>query len=263
MDTLRKKETLLYVGLWAFVFAIVALSTRDLKAAAFQLLPFLVLFLAHNYSLTPLLFRKQRVQYLILTAILFGVFVFYCFRSGVRPPEMAPWQPDMPGPGGPPKRIIPPEVVKILLGFLVLLVNIGVKSFFVALRRGQEIAALQARSRIQKTEATEEVPSVLHFKTDYKTVPVKLAEIRYIESMSEYVKVYLDGQPQPLVVLYSLKKLVEQLPAGQFMRIHRSYIISLSHIKEANRSEVILNDDTRLPVGEVYRPAFREYLHGR
>ena len=263
MDTLRKKETLLYVGLWALVFAIVALSTRDLKAAAFQLLPFLVLFLAHNYSLTPLLFRKQRVQYLVLTAILFGVFVFYCFRSGVRPPEMDPWQPDMPGPGGPPKRILPPEVVKILLGFLVLLVNIGVKSFFVALRRGQEIAALQARSRIQKTEAPEEVPSVLHFKTDYKTVPVKLAEIRYIESMSEYVKVYLDGQPQPLVVLYSLKKLVEQLPAGQFMRVHRSYIISLSHIKEANRSEVILNDDTRLPVGEVYRPAFREYLHGR
>jgi hypothetical protein len=263
MDTLRKKETHLYVGLWAVVFAIVALSVRDLKGAVFVLLPFVVLFLAHNYSLTPLLFRKQRVQYLILTAILFGVFVFYCFRAGERPPEMAPWEPDMPGPGGPPKRILPPEVTKILLGFLVLLINLGVKSFFVALRRGQEIAALQARSRIQKTEVPEEVPSVFHFKTDYKTVPVKLAEIRYIESMSEYVKVYLDGQPQPLVVLYSLKKLVEQLPAGQFMRIHRSYIIALSHIKEANRSEVIMDDDTRLPVGEVYRPAFREYLHGR
>jgi hypothetical protein len=263
MNTLRKKEALLYVILWAVVFAIVALSMRDLKAAAFQLLPFLVLFLAHNYSLTPLLFRKQRVPYLILTAILFGVFAFYCIRTGDRPPDMDPWQPDMPGPGGPPKRILPPEITKILLGFLVLLVNLGVKSFFVALRRGQEIAALQARSRIQKTEAPEEVPSVLHFKTDYKTVPVKLAEIRYVESMSEYVKIYLDGQEQPLVVLYSLKKLMEQLPAGQFMRIHRSYIISLSHIREANRSEVILNDDTRLPVGEVYRPAFREYLHGR
>lgn len=263
MDTLRKRETLLYVGLWAVVFAIVALSVRDLKGAAFVLLPFLALFLAHNYSLTPLLFRKQRVQYLILTGILFGVFVFYCLRTGVRQPEMEPWRPDMPGPGGPPKRILPPEVTKILLGFLVLLINLGVKSFFVALRRGQEIAALQARSRIQKAETPEEVPSVLHFKTDYKTVPVKLAEIRYIESMSEYVKVYLEGQPQPLVVLYSLKKLVEQLPAGQFMRIHRSYIISLSHIKEASRSEVILDDDTRLPVGEVYRPAFREYLHGR
>jgi hypothetical protein len=260
MDTLRKKETLLYVFLWVVVFAIVALSMRDLNAAAFQLLPFLVLFLAHNYSLTPLLFRRKRVQYLILTAILFGVFVFYCFRTGERPPEMDPWLPDRPGPGGPPKRILSPEVVKLLLGFLVLLVNLGVKSFFVALRRGQEIAALQARSRIHKTEEPEEAPSVLHFKTDYKTVPVKLAEIRYVESMSEYVKVYLDGQPQPLVVLYSLKKLVEQLPAGRFMRIHRSYIIALSYITEASRSEVVLDNDTRLPVGEVYRPAFREYL---
>jgi hypothetical protein len=263
MDTLQKKETFLYVVLWAVVYAILALSMRDLKDAALQLLPFLVLFLAHNYSLTPLLFRKQRGLYLVLTAILFGVFVFYCLRTGGRPPVSDPVPPFGPGPGGPPKRILPPEFTRILLGFLVLLVNIGVKSFFVALRRGQEIAALQARSRRQKTEKPEEAPSVLNFKTDYKTVPVKLADILYIESMSEYVKVYLDGQPQPLVVLYSLKKLVEQLPAGQFMRIHRSYIISLSHIREANRSEVILDNDTRLPVGEVYRPAFKEYLSGR
>lgn len=261
MDTLRKRETLLYVGLWAVVYAILALSMRDLKDAALQLLPFLVLFLAHNYSLTPLLFdRRKRGLYGILTTILFGVFVFYCFQSGVRPQELDPFPPGIPGPGGPPKRILPPEITKILLGFLVLLVNIGVKSFFVALRRGQEIAALQARSRRQKTEKPEEAPSVLNFKTDYKTVPVKLADILYIESMSEYVKVYLDGQPQPLVVLYSLKKLVEQLPAGQFMRIHRSYIIALSRIKEATRSEVILDNDTHLPVGDVYRPAFREYL---
>ena len=172
--------------------------------------------------------------------------------------------PFAPGPGSPPKRILPPEVVRILVGFLVLLVNLGIKSYVEALRRGQEIAALQARSRLLKAEAPKEAPkeapSLFHFKTDYKTVPVKLAEIRYIESMSEYVKVYLDSQPQPLVVLYSLKKLVEQLPAGQFMRIHRSYIIALSHIKEANRSEVVLDNDTRLPVGEVYRPAFKEYL---
>lgn len=267
MDTLRKKETFIYVVLWVTVFMILALSLRDFKAAALQLLPFLVLFLAHNYSLTPLLFRKQRGLYLVLTAVLFGVFVFYCLRSGLRPPVSDPMPPFGPGPGGPPKRMLPPEITRILLGFLVLLVNLGLKAYVVALRRGQEIAALQARSRLLKAEAPKEAPkeapSLFHFKTDYKTVPVKLAEIRYIESMSEYVKVYLDSQPQPLVVLYSLKKLVEQLPAGQFMRIHRSYIIALSHIKEANRSEVVLDNDTRLPVGEVYRPAFKEYLSGR
>ena len=117
MDTLRKKETLLYVILWAIVFEILALSLRDLKAAALQLLPFLVLFLAHNYSLTPLLFRKQRGLYMVLTAVLFGVFVFYCLRSGLRPPVSDPMPPFAPGPGGPPKRILPPEVVRILVGF--------------------------------------------------------------------------------------------------------------------------------------------------
>lgn len=282
MNTLKKQEALIYLVAWAVVLAVIPLSMgfsalsgtgggfslQDLKATALQILPFLVLFFAHNYSLAPLLARKQGGLYLVLTSVLFGLFVFYCIRADGRPLDMEPWRPGEPGPEGPPpggRHFFSPEWLKILLGLLVILVNLGVKSFFVARRRGQEIAALQARSRARKSEPqpSAEVPDTLLLKVSHKTIQVRIKDIRYIESMSEYMKVYFKNEADPLVVLYSLKRVMEQLPAGEFMRIHRSYIVALSCLSEASASEVLLDNGTRLPVGEVYRPAFREYLNSR
>ena len=78
--------------------------------------------------------------------------------------------------------------------------------------------------------------------------------------MSEYVKIFLDDAEVPVIVLYSMKRLVEELPSGHFMRIHRSYIVSLRHISEASRTSVKLDNGVTLPVGEIFRPAFAEYL---
>jgi len=108
-------------------------------------------------------------------------------------------------------------------------------------------------------EARESDP-ILHFKADYKTISVDIRKIVYVESMSEYVKIFLVDSDAPIVVLYSLKNLIEQLPANRFMRIHRSYIIALAHIAEASRTSVRLDNGITLPVGESYRPDFAEYL---
>lgn len=109
-------------------------------------------------------------------------------------------------------------------------------------------------------ERTSATASVLHFKADRRTVSVPVDSISYIEGMSEYMKVHINGEDAPLVVLYSLRKLMEELPEGRFMRIHRSYIIALDHIRSAAVTGVVLMDGTALPVGEMYRPAFRQYL---
>ena len=100
----------------------------------------------------------------------------------------------------------------------------------------------------------------LHFKADYHTVSVDIRKIVHIEGWSEYVKIHLTDSDAPVIVRYSLKKLIEQLPKGRFLRIHRSYIIALGHITEASRSSVRLDNGVSLPVGELYRPAFGEYL---
>ena len=100
---------------------------------------------------------------------------------------------------------------------------------------------------------------VLFLKTDYRIVKVNISDIRYIEGMSEYLKVWLDTDAKPIITLLSMKKMEERLPAN-FMRIHRSYIINLNKIEEVNKNRIILDKDTYLPIGDLYKEAFQSYL---
>ena len=88
---------------------------------------------------------------------------------------------------------------------------------------------------------------------------VTIADIRYIEAMSEYLKVWLDGEQKPIITLLSMKKMEEHLPSN-FMRIHRSYIVNLTKIQEVNKNRVIMDNDTYLPIGDLYKEAFQSYL---
>ena len=100
---------------------------------------------------------------------------------------------------------------------------------------------------------------VLFLKTEYRIVKVSISDIRYIEGMSEYLKVYLDGDKKPIVTLLSMKKMEERLP-DSFMRIHRSYIVNLTKIQEVNKNRIIMDADTYLPIGDLYKEAFQAYL---
>ena len=99
-------------------------------------------------------------------------------------------------------------------------------------------------------------------KTEYKTVRLSIADITYVEGMSEYLKIHLQSQSKPVITLLSMKKMEEFLPE-QFMRIYRSYIVNLSCIVEVNKNRVILDKDTYLPIGENYKEQFNRYLDTR
>ena len=126
-------------------------------------------------------------------------------------------------------------------------------------------AAQRLQERIESTPVVVDsnpVPQAetLFLKTDYRIVNVNIPDIRYIESMSEYVKVWLDSQPKPIITLLSMKKMEENLP-NYFMRIHRSYIINLKKIQEVNKNRVIMDENTYLPIGDLYKEAFQQYLN--
>lgn len=124
-----------------------------------------------------------------------------------------------------------------------------------------EASALHLRDRIEATRPqTKSGPEALTFKIDYKNVRVEISRIRYVESMSEYLKIWLRDEPAPLVVLYSLKRLAEQLPEDRFLRIHRSYLVNLSEIREYSRTSVTLDGGLTLPVGDLYRAALAAVL---
>ena len=101
---------------------------------------------------------------------------------------------------------------------------------------------------------------VLFLKADYKVVRIDINKIRYVEGMSEYLRFHFAGGRQPLVTLLNMKDLAERLPAASFMRIHRSYIINLEKVKEVNKNRVVLDDNTELPIGDLYRDAFAAWL---
>ena len=125
----------------------------------------------------------------------------------------------------------------------------------------------RAANRLQERIVNGQLPTVstssnddtLFLKTDYRIVKVSIADIRYVEAMSEYLKVWTESESKPIITLLSMKKMEERLP-NSFMRIHRSYIINLNKIQEVNKNRVILDADTNLPIGDLYKEAFQAYL---
>ena len=120
-------------------------------------------------------------------------------------------------------------------------------------------AANRLRDRLAPQPQDTSDDDTLFLKTDYRMVKVAISAIRYVEGMSEYLKVWLDGEPKPIVTLLSMKKMEEHLP-DYFMRIHRSYIVNLKKIQEVNKNRVIMDADTYLPIGDMYKEAFQAYL---
>ena len=102
-------------------------------------------------------------------------------------------------------------------------------------------------------------PATLFVKTDYRMVKINIPDIRYIEGMSEYLKIYLEGEDKPIITLLSMKKIESRLPEN-FMRIHRSYIVNLHKIQEVNKNRIIMDAETFLPIGDMYKESFQQYL---
>lgn len=106
----------------------------------------------------------------------------------------------------------------------------------------------------------------LFVKSDGRILKIAIHDIIYVEGMSEYLKIHLatldaNGRRiKPVVILFSMKKLEERLP-NYFMRIHRSFIINLLKIQEVNKNRVIIDNDTYLPIGDLYRETFNAYLN--
>lgn len=123
-----------------------------------------------------------------------------------------------------------------------------------------EVVATEALPAPATEEATAtDEKEYLSIKADYKVSLVRTAEIVYIESEGEYVRLHLaDGQK--ITTLFRMKKMEEALPAESFMRIHRCYIVNLNRIKSYVRGRVYLDEKEYLPIGENYKEAFRQYI---
>ena len=99
-------------------------------------------------------------------------------------------------------------------------------------------------------------------KSEYRQIKINFSEILYIEGLKDYVKIYTSSHPRPILTLMSLKKLEEELPSEQFMRVHRSYIISLEKIEAIERNHVVIKDGF-ITIAPNYKDILMEYIKGK
>ena len=95
-------------------------------------------------------------------------------------------------------------------------------------------------------------------KADYKLYRIDYASLIYIEGQSEYVTFHMKDKKR-ITAYYSLKKLEEELPSDQFIRVHKSYIVSIANIEAVEGNMVLINGQ-RLSIGKNYKDAFLEKL---
>lgn len=91
-------------------------------------------------------------------------------------------------------------------------------------------------------------------RSDYALVKIPTTDIRYIESLDNYLKIHLTNA-KPILVRMTLKSIVEQLPAEEFIRVHRSFVVPLGQVKNV-RNKTIYIGDVEIPVSSNYEPEF-------
>lgn len=136
-----------------------------------------------------------------------------------------------------------------------LLKPIGYSDFLKATQKAKT-RFFSAPTAPEHLESNEEF---LFIKTEYKLQRINLKDIKYIEGMREYVRIFIENQ-SAVMTLLSMKKLDEHLPKKDFMRVHRSFIVNLNKITTIERNRIIFDKDVYIPVSEQYKEGFQKFL---
>ncbi|MDB5121329.1 MAG: ypdB 2 [Sphingobacteriales bacterium] len=99
----------------------------------------------------------------------------------------------------------------------------------------------------------------LYVKVEYQYIKLFLKDILYVESLGDYIKFHLVNTAKPVMSLMTLKSLEEKIPASQFMRIHRSFIIALDKIDAVTKNSVQIGKMI-INVTDQYKESFNQYL---
>ncbi len=143
-----------------------------------------------------------------------------------------------------------------------LLKPYGFDEFEAAAQKVKDVCEIRQQA---KDEVSTQIgdDGIIYVKSDYKIVRINIEQIRYIEAMSEYLRISCEGKDKPVIVLLSMKKIEEHLPSNKFMRIHRSFIINLDKVSEVKKNHVLMDGDVSLPIGDNYKDAFINYLNSK
>lgn len=118
--------------------------------------------------------------------------------------------------------------------------------------------AAPAAASATNTEHADD--NYLFLKVEYQLVRIALDDVLYIEGLKDYVKVHLKNVEKAVLSLTSLKALEEKLPSKRFMRVHRSFIVSLDKVTSMTKNSLQIGK-MNIAIGDQYKEAFGQFLN--
>lgn len=113
----------------------------------------------------------------------------------------------------------------------------------------------ESTAKYQLPELKEDDYIFVKTENKGKMAKINFEDIVYIEGLKNYVSIYTHDER--IITLLNIKDLEEKLPAKQFMRVHKSYIVSMNNIKALDGNQILLRDvKAQVPLGETFRNAF-------
>lgn len=136
--------------------------------------------------------------------------------------------------------------------------NKALRWFELLHREGEPAEDLPSPAPAEQEKPTD----CIYVKSEYKLVQVKLKDILYIEGLKDYIKIYTEKDPRPILSLISMKLMEERLPSEQFIRVHRSFIVQKSKIRMIDRGRIVFGN-CYIPISDTYKQEWQSFLNDR
>lgn len=117
---------------------------------------------------------------------------------------------------------------------------------------------LRQQKLVDSDRHSDKERDYIYIKVDYRYLRVLFDDILYFEGMNEYLKLHLKDA-DPILTHTTFKNMIDSLPSS-FIQVHRSYVINMKHIKEVERSVILLDSGARISISDSYKDAFMRRL---
>ena len=145
-----------------------------------------------------------------------------------------------------------------------LLKPIAFDRFFKSVQKAQGVLQPAATKPVQSEPVQQQQKDLLSdfifVKTEHKIQKVYLNDILFIEGLKDYISIFTPAER--IITLQNMKKMEDALPAKHFIRVHKSYIVSINKIDSIERSRICIGDKI-IPVGDTYRDEFFKIIDGK
>ncbi|HZX58461.1 MAG TPA: LytTR family DNA-binding domain-containing protein [Mucilaginibacter sp.] len=144
-----------------------------------------------------------------------------------------------------------------------LLKPIAFDRFFKSVQKAQTIIQPSAKQEVKQETSNLQndfLSDFIFVKTEHKIQKVYLNDILFIEGLKDYISIFTPAER--IITLQNMKKMEDALPEKHFIRVHKSYIVSINKIDSIERSRIFIGDKI-IPVGDTYRDEFFKIVDGK